>query len=163
MTSSLSTRIDAQRAKIARLNEELRELLLQQGNEFLTEGLAEFWEKYPDCQTILWEQYVPLWNDGEECVFSMNEVYFSKTVAEDLESVNDAEEDDSIIDEWHWVEEDGKTRSVKNPEFTAEKKRDFQAVRDMITELDVETLFGSNALVKVSRDGVTVEEIDPPY
>ena len=43
----------------------------------LKEVLSDFWDKNPAINVIVWTQYAPYFNDGEVCIFSVNEPTFS--------------------------------------------------------------------------------------
>lgn len=54
--------------------------------------VKEFFKKFPEARTVSWNQYTPYFNDGDECVFSVNE--YSVTVNGCLRD-NDYQDDDS--------------------------------------------------------------------
>ena len=57
---------------IAKLREEYREKI----KVTFAEATKGFFEITPEVTALEWTQYSPHWNDGEECYFSVNEVYY---------------------------------------------------------------------------------------
>lgn len=49
------------------------------------EAVKEFFAQVPEVQAVCWEQYTPYFNDGDPCVFSLNEIFF---VAEGFDKEN---------------------------------------------------------------------------
>lgn len=70
----------------------LRKTLMEQSQEGLKLAFKSFLETYPQVKTITWAQYTPYFNDGDECTFTIGEVYFSPMDAADIEGYYDAEE-----------------------------------------------------------------------
>jgi hypothetical protein len=58
--------------KIAALKEEMQ----SKSKELMKEVFREFFEKYADIvENVYWTQYVPFFNDGEPCVFRVNDIF----------------------------------------------------------------------------------------
>ena len=47
--------------------------------EILSELFRSFWDYCPEVQSIVWVQYTPYFNDGEECIFSIDIPTFCNT------------------------------------------------------------------------------------
>lgn len=46
--------------------------------------VEDLFKSCPELQTITWTQYVPTFNDGEPCVFGVNEIHFILNMSEAL-------------------------------------------------------------------------------
>jgi len=55
------------------IQEKYQEEMRVNGLTALKEALAEFFDKYPEVETVQWTQYAPYFNDGDACVFSVND------------------------------------------------------------------------------------------
>lgn len=84
--------------------EELRQTMKTQGKIALQEDFVEFFGKHPMAKAVVWTQYTPYFNDGDACVFRLNEpelkVYLDK-VTDDVAKYlgKDPDEDDEDSDE----------------------------------------------------------------
>jgi hypothetical protein len=66
-------------SKIAEKNAELESLkkkYMQELQGEFNEIIKLFFEECPKVQALVWTQYTPYFNDGDECIFSVNEPYF---------------------------------------------------------------------------------------
>ena len=53
----------------------------------IKEVFKQFWEENPDIKVVVWTQYAPYFNDGDACVFRINDPTFSNATDED--DIND--------------------------------------------------------------------------
>ena len=53
---------------------ELQKNIAENGKKALQKILKEYFKENKDVLCIFWDQYTPYFNDGEECVFSVNDV-----------------------------------------------------------------------------------------
>ncbi len=63
----------------AQYNEQFKQITLDfqsKMQEAISNVFVEFFKAEPQVQAISWCQYTPYFNDGEECIFSVNDVYF---------------------------------------------------------------------------------------
>lgn len=67
---------------------ELEVLLKMHGQEMLKTLFSDFFEAAPECKTVTWTQYTPYFNDGDACVFGVNEPSFSSNLPEDIEEMS---------------------------------------------------------------------------
>jgi hypothetical protein len=49
----------------------------EQSKEALLEVFKDFWEGNPEIESLCWTQYAPHFNDGDACVFSVNDIEIS--------------------------------------------------------------------------------------
>lgn len=52
---------------------ELKAFLKENGQKMILESFRDFFAKYPMVEKVSWAQYTPHFNDGEPCVFGVNE------------------------------------------------------------------------------------------
>lgn len=93
--------IDELREKI----KEHKKLISEHAKEALDKTFVDLFSKYPELVAVRWQQYTPVFNDGDPCEFSVDspdEIIYTKefsdkVLAEDpsgnVTSVYDAEED----------------------------------------------------------------------
>jgi len=65
-------------ARISQMNQELEEVRkehMRKLQEAFREVTKEFFNETP-VQAVIWTQYTPYFNDGEECVFGVNDPIF---------------------------------------------------------------------------------------
>lgn len=74
----------------------LRKTLMEQAQTAIKEAFEGFLKAHPQCKTVVWSQYTPYFNDGDGCIFSVNEPTFSPMLAEDIEGPNDVEDYDGV-------------------------------------------------------------------
>jgi hypothetical protein len=91
-----------------------------------------FFNEAPTVAAVTWTQYTPYFNDGEECVFSVNTLYFVRE--EDLFS---EDEDESYADRYYGVHInfDASESEVKRYEGYLNQDRDSQYWQDAIDRL----------------------------
>jgi hypothetical protein len=163
-------------AAVKKLNEEIRE----KAKETMQVLFDEFFSEYPMTHEVRWTQYTPYFNDGDPCVFGASEPSFVLDI--DIENEDYDEYDlydcskymlepsnhtierakegskwsQEVIDDWN-----------KSIELYGEEKckafaRDFSAICQFLSAIegDLEHLFGDGVLVRVTKDGVDVEDYD---
>lgn len=160
---------------------QLREKLRTEGKDLLKPEFAAFFEANPRVEAVRWTQYTPYFNDGEACVFSVND--FEVRLGEPAGSVSDDAEEDDEDGEWldHWAltresvcvqrgtkEQpgwNGKMQTVPNYVDVPKKPigRDIAEalgkLEDAVNDEDVmQAVFGDHVQVTATRDGFTTEE-----
>lgn len=58
---------------------------------------SEVFEKYPNLEAFQWTQYTPYFNDGDECVFGVNECYYLKKIGNEEFTDSYTKEEDQVI------------------------------------------------------------------
>lgn len=129
--------------------------------EALTTIFVEFFNKYPQVKTIYWQQYTPEWNDGEECVFSVREVFFSPVEIEDIE---DPHFDDDLYDDDGDEEKMAFNSYSRDDKPDATMKKDMEEIQSYLSGVLKNHLeeFG-DAFIRVNRNEIKIMEQDPPY
>ncbi len=69
---NITNKIAEQNAKI----EDLRKAHMAELQKDFNEIIKLFFDECPKVQAVIWSQYTPYFNDGDECVFSVNEPNF---------------------------------------------------------------------------------------
>ena len=112
------------------------------------EADAAFFAQYADVKTIYWAQWLPGFNDGDPCTFRVGDIHFTHCEAAEVDGPY-------FEDEYEGPEH----------EFSQQAEKDMSAVARFIRNLGehLEDAFDSNAFVRISRDGVLVEEYDCGY
>lgn len=61
-------------------------------SDYIAAMLSQYFETHPDVVAITWTQYAPHFNDGDACVFSVNDVW--ALTKSNILDMHDLEEDD---------------------------------------------------------------------
>lgn len=122
-------------AKIEAARKELKEA----GTGVLKDLLAPLFEKFPEVAAVSWTQYTPYFNDGDPCTFRSNH---------DEPAVLDKED----MDDGQWYE--------NSFGYNSEQDKMASELLGVISDDDMEALFGDGYRIIVARDGVQVVEYD---
>lgn len=60
--------------------ETMRREMQKELQESFNGFVREFFENNPDIKSIVWTQYTPYFNDGEPCVFNVNDPTYSNSI-----------------------------------------------------------------------------------
>lgn len=127
--------------------EELRAKMQERGKEAFKNGAAELFETCPSLESFSWSQYTPYFNDGDPCVFGVNDYL-------DVEFSGDI-----LLDGWSGSEYDRKYAAGA----TSEQMDTADAAHELVVAIPEETLqeiFGDHVKVTVYRDRVEVDDYD---
>lgn len=72
----------------------------EEAAEIFKQSVRVLFNSSPDLQLITWTQYTPYFNDGEECVFSVNSPTFSNATGDDVHDIEYGEYDGDNPDVW---------------------------------------------------------------
>lgn len=167
---------------LKKLKEEYEKVLREKGQEIMKEAIEAFFKANPKVTGVAWSQYTPHFNDGDPCVFGVNEPGFS--VSEVDKSDFPAHGDDgeggfygsygfSLYDlkDPYYV---GKDWAVKHNEAVkeamakarvgadtfADAAKSFRATVGVAGDDLFLAAFGDHVKVLVTPDDITVEEYD---
>ncbi|MGZ4850513.1 MAG: hypothetical protein ACXV2C_03930 [Candidatus Bathyarchaeia archaeon] len=118
----------------------------------LKKAFTEFFNSNPRVGQIYWCQYSPYFNDGEECVFGVHEMY-----------ANVGEEPYEFGREYEIEESEGTISSYgEMPGFEEESKnfKNFCSTINRLPDEVFELTFGNHCQVIATRGGFTVEEYE---
>jgi hypothetical protein len=123
------------------------------------ESLKSFFELNPGINALRWTQYTPYFNDGEACVFSVGEVYFTNAKGNQLDDISgwgEYEGDDADIwsDSYPKYFSDKPGVNVKSCEFLSGmiSSSEMQDIMEM--------MFGDHVCVTATRVGIDVTDYD---
>jgi hypothetical protein len=120
----------------------LRQCLL----ESLKVDLKELFSTNPEITGIMWTQYAPHFNDGEPCVFSVNEMHYCVKEFDPAQVPRYPGEDDEE-DGWNYVDNEA-------PTLLQEFLNNIQALDDNL----MQELFGSDSQIVITPTELLVED-----
>lgn len=132
-------------------------------NMFNRECMQMF-EKFPELETVQWTQYTPRWNDGEECVFGINDPYFTNCKDEDMigslhyGELDGYDEDESETK--YWVV-GSCPQTGEFPKGIDKLAKDFEKIikSDTIEEI-LKSAFGNHVKVTITKEGIDIVEYE---
>lgn len=137
----------------------LRQQFLAQAQEKFKECFSEFWKMNPSVKAVTWVQYAPYFNDGNPCVFSVCDPYFTNAEGVDLDDIRWGEyegEKEGIWSDYHFGGKWGSPTPAGVDEDSTEDMREIICSREM--ESVMEDMFGSDCKVTATRQGFDVED-----
>lgn len=142
--------IDDVEAKLTKMKEEAR-ALAQKEFEYASQ---ELFRLIPRLKALIWSQYSPYFNDGDECVFGVNSVSAMSFIPEDFDfqiPEDEEEQNHFIISDY----DDENRESLSELEIRA-----INAMSNFIetNEELMEDLFGNHVYVILTADGADVQE-----
>lgn len=166
LQSRFDTLIEEQRALRAKFQTEAQAMF--------KETMKEFFDKNPGITALKWTQYTPYFNDGDECVFGVNDVYFTNAPADELDNISAwgeyEGEDDSV---WvcqniayvlisgskYYQEEAAKIRAAGGVDEESCKLIDKMIQSSEMQDI-MEEMFGDHVAVTATRDGFDVNDYE---
>lgn len=130
--------IDALKTRI----EETKKQIEAEGKAALQADFKEFFEKNPTIEALRWSQYTPYFNDGDACVFSVNDPTIK---VQGVEGGGDY--DDGFSDVRYWGE------GIPDAD-----KATHEFWKQVSSDEIFQTVFGDHAQVTATREAITVEE-----
>ena len=114
-----------------------------EGEAAIKSAVKEFFEQNPEVTAIGWTQYAPYFNDGEPCEFGVGEMYATSMPL-------DHEDFEDRMFSWGDYPD----------EFNPDTKEVNEFLRDLssVPEDIYESLFGTDSLIVITRDGNRVED-----
>lgn len=123
----------------------LKDSFLKESEDIFAVPIREFLEDNPEVKGVSWTQYTPYFNDGDACIFDVNE--FSFYLISDESDFFDYSKGYTT---WYPLEES------ETPNYQQINK-EFDNLCDFLCGIDKElyrTLFGDHVQVIVTRDEV---------
>lgn len=141
---------------LIREQQELSKKFQATAQELFKKTTKNFFEKVPEVKCFYWTQYTPYFNDGDTCVFSVGDVYFTNTTDVDNISWDDYEgEEENVFVFGGWGD---------CPELSAEAQKACKELSNLIQSGDfenvMEAMFGDHVKVFATVDGFDVQEYD---
>lgn len=124
--------------------------------EAFKEYLKEFFDENTEIKTVKWAQYTPYFNDGDECVFRVNDVVFSNSDSENVSPWGDLNEerDGEFAFQGIW----GIPDELEHKKDVLEKLNDTICSKEM--EDIMRVMFGDHVEVTCTREGISVDEYE---
>ena len=136
---------------------EFQKTFQERAKEKFKEVFNEFWKENPGINVVAWTQYAPYHNDGDPCVFSVNDPAFSNaTEVEDYSRLSWGEyegEDENVWVDFVWGIRGENLEGVNLESVIALSK----FIQSSAMESALESMFGSDNLVYATREGFTSE------
>lgn len=155
--SEKTNQIDGILSEFEKMRDEMQRTLQKK-----MKGLFKaFFDAHPEVKTVHWTQYTPYFNDGDECVFGVHDVHFTKTLFTELNEREHAwgEEDDGIVIDRLW--DDATRKFVKN-DIDQTLVNDMNKLSSICmgsaNEDVMKAMFGDHVWVKAHANGFDVEE-----
>jgi len=140
---------------VGELNE-LRKVISERSNDILNRALKAFFAAHPEVKTIYWAQWVPVFNDGDACEFTLGDISFSPVSWMEIDGpyFGDEVEDESMSNFDFYGSNNG-----------TDLARDANAIKRFINSIEnhLETAFGSNSFIRCHPEGIEVEDYDCGY
>lgn len=142
-------------ARYSELQKELQEVtqkFQKESQDILKKSFVEFFNNNEEVKSILWVQYTPYWNDGEECVFRVGDVYFSN-----------ASEQDDLDQLSPWGEYEGDNEDIWE-RCAYDLNKDAQWLDKFLSGSDMKEVmkstFGDHVKIIATKEGFDVQEYD---
>ncbi|AVH85066.1 hypothetical protein RsoM2USA_138 [Ralstonia phage RsoM2USA] len=162
MSKSLEL-IDALNERIQEITREKQEL----GKEVVKELTAEIFE-FGTVKMIYWNQYTPYFNDGDECIFRINDLMFCDRVIDcNPEHYDDEEYDEDTGDRivlnygsiWSCTTKFDQSDVAAFGKETLELLRKFYQFMEQNEDL-IRDIFGEHSEIFITEESVEVSEYD---
>lgn len=147
--------------KIQKMKEEVQKL----AQDEFKKSMKEIFVLIPSLKAIAWTQYSPHFNDGDECVFSVNSVAAlsfipTRTAYDYEEMLQEMDEDDEGIDENAYAISDYSSFNEK-----ALNKNELAAIKNVLNFIEsndelMQDLYGNHVEVIFSQDDLQVNDYD---
>lgn len=164
LQSRFDALIEEQRALTAKFQSEAQAMF--------KETMKEFFDKNPGITALKWSQYTPYFNDGDTCVFRVNDVYYTNAPADELDNVTTWGEYEGE-DESVWVTHNIAYVLTSGSKYYEDEVAKIHAaggvevescelIDKMIQSSEMEDImremFGDHVVITATRDGFDVNE-----
>lgn len=128
--------------------------------EKMKDIFTAFFNTHPNVKTVHWTQYAPHFNDGEECIFSVHEPYFTTLEHDELTDRSDAwGEDEGVIETRKWDNEKRKYVDINiAPALIADMNTLSNILQSEANEGVMRAMFDTHVWVKAHRGGFVVDD-----
>ena len=154
-------------SKIDQIRQELSKAE-QSAVKDIMDMLKELMVNNPKLEAIRWQQWIPGFNDGEPCEFTVGEISFQFANAVEKDENGEEQDSEDFMDEYDLKKYFERQVDILNhKEVTALKKSvdEATAVFGKLTEMEsqLRDMFGDNMEITVTASGVETEEYDCGY
>lgn len=140
-----TNRIDELRALMDEKMKELQET----GKNAFKECVKVFFQACPEVQAVVWSQYTPYFNDGDECTFGVNEVTF---VLQNFDR-------DDLLNPYEYEDDE---YGVGSYDTSGKYKPEYRKLSSFINANEdiMKSCFGDHTSVYVTPTEIITEEYD---
>ena len=141
---------------VAEYNKTKKEFM-EKAQNALRGAFNEFFETNPEIGQVVWTQYTPYFNDGDECVFGVNDMFFTLSTFEG--EPQDYEDDDAGCYGASFYS----YNNANDADPVAKQRAAFRGFTNVIRTIPDEIFknsFGDHVKVIANRDGFNVEEYE---
>jgi hypothetical protein len=136
--------------------------------------MKEFFDKNPGITALKWTQYTPYFNDGDPCVFNVNDVTFTNATEDELDNVTAWGEYEGE-DESVWVSQNIAYVLNSGSKYYQEEAAKIRAaggfdedscdlidkvIRSDEMEDIMKEMFGDHVVITATRDGFDVDDYE---
>lgn len=154
--------------------QELAKKFREEAQELFKDVTKEFFDKNPGIKAVVWTQYTPYFNDGDECIFGVNDPTFTNAEGDDLDDVTGYGEYDGD-NESVWATDNFSWALGKGREYHKEAADLIEAnggvdlvsveqFKTMVMSGEMEpvmlAMFDNHVKVIATRDGFDVQEYE---
>lgn len=145
----------------------------RKGEDALRKAFKIFFDENPTVTAFTWTQYTPYFNDGDECVFGVHDMYYSTSVMnkDEWEAHKPESEEEGEEIKWYsaWNKPEVPSAQRVDQLKTADTERaDIEKVHENFKAFSKETsllpdelwkmVFGDHIEILATREGFEVEE-----
>lgn len=136
--------------------EQSRKEFTEKGSKLFFKSCKEIFDIFPDLKSFSWSQYTPYFNDGDECIFGVNDVEkINGYCIDDYDNDDENENKEiNIIKDYNWKEEESDKKAFEL----------VNTLRNFISNIPDEILkeiYGDHCKVTIYHDGsYNVNEYD---
>lgn len=130
---------------------------MEKSKNAMRTAFKEFFDANPDIDQITWTQYTPYFNDGDPCVFGLNDMNF--TLAKDEVDLGDGYpyDGDKCYGSRFWDDHGKRTDPI--PDLRAAFRAFVKQVYTLPDEIFLNA-FGDHVRVIANKDGFDVQEYE---
>ncbi len=160
-------------AELQKKREELAENLRPKFGE----AFAEFFSRYPGLEEITFTAYTPYFNDGDECVYGVNEAELTAYGIDELSSYDGGRANEVLKfrQTGQTAKSEAELRRYGGDQYFDLAEADLASLVDLLTndfpkineiitstvpEEVMKAMFGDHSRVTITRDGVEAEEYE---
>lgn len=120
----------------------------------------EFFATNSGIKAVKWSQATPYFNDGDACIFRVNDAYFTNATGEELDSVNHWGEycgdDESILVFGSW---ELKSKAIEGVDAAQVKLFETMISTNAMEEV-LQEMFGDHVIITATAEGFDVAEYE---
>jgi hypothetical protein len=132
-----------------------KEVYVEAGRKAFRPAVDEFLAAHPEVEAVRWTQYTPYFDDGDPCVFSVNDPEVRLAGGTEATPDDEDDEDDEEIGQWRSAWDLGYDSETKSKDFTAVLCADLKSLSGLFAEIEdvLLEIFDDHVRVTIGRDG----------